>query len=285
MFKNLIIVATLTCALVACSNSNDEDSNNTDGQSTSNSSDTAVDSDVQENDMDDTPTIFGYPNILGNLDSLPDDIQDWYNLSWYNPETTPPSATIDDVAMATTAAAEVFDLLSIELHDYANRVIGNVEAGIAVSSDPLVQQYAEEFHSVFTRNAQPCAEYENGVLVSHSCSVPSGNQLIYEVPTGGKLLVKYLFFNANDDSATIIHLGNSIDDDPLLGYGVLWQLARRTGDDGLSVMTTRAFNQGQILNQSDSDRVPTANPAALAELVRGIREATRMMNGLRTGMY
>lgn len=224
---------------------------------------------------------FGYPNILTPVINFPDDIDDWYNLYWYNDDVTPPDATLAELLDESSKAMEEFNLLSAAIHDYASNVLSSVEAGILVSADPLVQQYAENFHSVMSDS---CAVIENGTLTSHTCNVPAGNELIYEVPNGGKLLVEYNFFNANDNNTTIFSIGNRITEEPNLGYGVHWYFSNVNGL--APTFTARASNQGEILKQVADDDIPspTSTPA-ISELTRVWRAANTMMIGLRTGQY
>lgn len=102
---------------------------------------------------------YGFGPIQAREGNQPADVDDWYNLYWFDP--TPPftEASIADWQTAVSAATAEAELLKPILIQALNNAYSSVEAGIEVSDDPVIQTLAVAAHqriNDFINQARPC---------------------------------------------------------------------------------------------------------------------------------
>jgi len=271
--KSLIIIFTI--ALISCGksevNNSDENTQNTEAEAEAENTETENTLDQNEN----SDQAIGFSIIAPTDRDTTNDLSEWYNIYW---EDFRDSNNTNSAAYLERAVefSDEYRLLENTLLQYASETYNTIANGNPASTDADSNRIATEFYEQLKNTCNPI--FEGGLLVQYNCGSPS--KLIYEVPNGGKLLIR--FRGKDEGGFSNIFVGNNLGLDPEYGYGVEYGLSVRDNNQFPSISLSTlvgvryAFQNNRLLN--------TIYPSDPNDEYL-LRSAVKMMRGLRTGQY
>lgn len=178
---------------------------------------------------------YGYSVSRPLTTTPPDDLADYYNLFWFNPDTFDNSQSdepnsISDIrfyADYETSFGFALRTLDEAIHQAASEIYNTIDTGGTVSDNEVENTLAIQFH----QRVNDCNDvvFDGGYISSYSCAINPA--FFYHAPGGGKLLVELSYKNSNSFHLSV---GNDENQHPGLGYGVWY---------ALSLQGTRVFAQ------------------------------------------